>query len=191
MRHQGRGEAMAASVVTVAARHGFGPPDVSRIGRALAEAMRPREVALTDDHHPAFLHPGRVALILLNDVPDATAEAIELAVLVESRDPELRIDDERVREKVGQRVAAARASIPAPGSEVLTERLLTLDDDAALAALAERLDHLRHEHLRDPVSPWPQMVEEVSTVWLPFADRHSATLTRRYRHWLRTFQRRL
>ncbi len=191
MRDGGRGAAMAASVVAVATRHGFGQPEVSRIDRALKEAMRPREVALTDDHHPAYLHPGRVALILLNDVPDATAESIELAVLIESRDPELRVGDDLVRAQVGEGVAAARATIPSPGSEDLTERLVTLDDATALATLAERLDHLRHEHLRDRVTPWPQMVEEVSAVWLPVADRRSSTLARRYRHWLRTFQRRL
>lgn len=182
---------MAASVVTVATRHGLGQPEVSRIERALGEAMTPREVALTDDHHPAFLHPGRVALILLNDVPDATADSIELAVLIESRDPELRVGDERVREEVGEAVASARATIPSPGSEELAERLVSLDEDAVLAALCERLDHLRHEHLRDPVTPWPELVEEVSAVWLPVADRRSSTLSRRYRHWLRTFQRRL
>ena len=182
---------MAASVATVATRKGLGPTAVSRIGRALAEAMKPREAALSDDHHPAFLHPGRVALVLLNDVPNPTVESIELAVLIESRDPELRVGDERVRNELGTRVAAARAAIPSPGSKELTERLVTLDDDAALAALSERLDHLRHEHLRDPVTPWPALVEEVSTVWLPVADRRSATLARRYRHWLRTFERRL
>ncbi|MEX2471287.1 MAG: hypothetical protein WEA34_03860 [Gemmatimonadota bacterium] len=182
---------MAASVVAVATRHGLGPTEVSRIERTLAEAMKPREVALSDDHHPAFLHPGRVALVLLNDVQDPTAACIELAVLIESRDPELRVADERVRAELGERIAAARAAIPSPGSEDLTERLVTLDDGAALAALAERLDHLRHEHLRDPVTPWPELVEEVSSVWLPVADRRSPTLARRYRHWLRTFERRL
>lgn len=182
---------MAASVTAVATRHGLGPTDVSRIERALAEAMKPREIALTDDHHPAFLHPGRVALVLLNDVADPTAAAIELAVLIESRDPELRVGDERVRAELGERVAAARAAIPPPGSEDLTERLVTLDDGAALATLGERLDHLRHEHLRDPVTPWPELVEEVSSVWLPVAERRSPALGRRYRHWLRTFARRL
>lgn len=191
MRHRGRGDAMAASVVAVATRHGLGPPEVSRIERALAEAMGPRNVALTDDHHPAFLHPGRVALILLNDVPDASAESIVLAVLIESRDPELRVGDERVRAELGERVSAARAAIPSPGSEDLAERPVTLNDGAALATLVERLDHLRHEHLRDPLTPWPELVEEVSSIWLPVADRRSPALGRRYRHWLRTFARRL
>lgn len=182
---------MAASVASVATRQGLGPTEVSRIQHALAEAMKPREVALSDDHHPAFLHPGRVALVLLNDVPDPTAGVIELAVLIESRDPELRVADERVRAELGEPVTAARAAIPSPGSEDLAERLVTLDDGAALATLAERLDHLRHEHLRDPVTPWPELVEEVSSVWLPVADRRSPALGRRYRHWLRTFARRL
>jgi hypothetical protein len=182
---------MAASVATVATRHGLEPPDVSRVGNALAEAMGPRQAALSDDHHPAFLHPGRVALVLLSDVPEATVESIELAVLIESRDPELRVSDERLRAALGERVVAARAAIPSPGSAGLTERLVTLDVTAALAALGERLDHLRHEHLREPLTPWNELVEEVARVWLPVAERRSPGLARRYRHWLRTFQRRL
>jgi hypothetical protein len=182
---------MAASVATVAKRHGLEHPELARIEHALAEAMRPRETTLSDDHHPAFLHPGRVALVLLNDVPETTVDSIELAVLIESRDPELRVGDERLRTELGDRVVAARAAIPSPGSEGLVERLVTLDAAEALAALSERLDHLRHEHLREPVTPWPELVEEVARVWLPVADRRSAGLARRYRHWLRTFQRRL
>ncbi|MDZ7781162.1 MAG: hypothetical protein U5R14_14675 [Gemmatimonadota bacterium] len=181
---------MAASVAATCERRSFSAPDIETVRKALHLAMEPREAALDDDHHPAFLHPGRVALVLLNDVDGAPAPAVVLGTLLESRDPQLRADSEKVAEAFGTQVADARSSVPAPGAPDLAERLVTLPPDIALGALAERLDHLRHEHLREPVIPWATLVDEVSGVWLPVAERASEALARRYRHWLRTFRRR-
>jgi hypothetical protein len=74
----------------------------------------------------------------------------------------------------------------------MLERLVGLDDGLGLAVLAERLDHLRHLHLRpDLRGCWGRRHEEVSAVWLPFANRTHAGLGRRFAHWERTFARRL
>jgi hypothetical protein len=182
---------MAASVAATAARKGLSAADVVGIVTAVRLAMGPREKAIADDHDPAFLHPGRVALILLHDTEAPDPLSLQTAILLESRDPVLRLDPSTIRSVVGRHAADALASVPRPGQSDLAERLVTLDAGLRTAALAERLDHLRHEHLREPVTPWPELWRETATVWLPVAERTSQPLARRYRHWVRTFERRL
>ena len=152
--------------------------------------MQPRSEM--DDHHPAFLHPGRSALILLHDIADLPEEAITLAVLHESEDEDLRPPGGCIEGVVGPEISAAVADIPLPGDEDLTERLVLLPRPVALAALAERLDQLRHLHLRaDLQERWRFAHEEVELAWLPVAERTDPRLTRRFAHWTRTFARRL
>ena len=182
---------MAASVAATAERRGFAPEDVRRVGRSLSLAMEPRIAALDDDHHPAFLHPGRSALVVLGDEPGAPADSVLLAALLESRDAHMRVDPEPVAELLGAPLAASLVSVPLPGNEDLVERLVTLPRPVALAAAAERLDHLRHEHLQEPTVPWTELVKEVERAWLPFAQRTSPNMARRYAHWLRLFRRRI
>ena len=145
-----------------------------------------------DDHHPAFLHPGRSALILLHDVEELPEEAIVLAVLHESEDEGLRPPSDCSDVSGGAQVAEALADLPLPGSEDLTERLVLLPRAAVLAVLAERLDHLRHLHMRDDLrARWQPAHGEVERAWLPVAERTDPRLTRRFAHWHRTFARRL
>lgn len=191
MSGSARAEAMAASVAAAAARGGLSRAEIRRVGAAIRLAMAPREHMIADDHDPAFLHPGRVALILLRDTDAPSALAIQVGVLLESRDAHLGVGIDSVRQALGNEVADSCAAVPHPGAEDLVERLVTLEEEVATAALAERLDHLRHEHLRDPLTPWPELWNEVAEVWLPVAERASPRLARRYRHWLRTFERRL
>ncbi|MEX2466478.1 MAG: hypothetical protein WD995_06180 [Gemmatimonadota bacterium] len=191
MSENRRARAMAASVAAAAMRKGLSELDVEDLGTALELAMAPREARLEDDHDPAFLHPGRVALILLRDEDAATPFSMQVGALLESRDPALRVATVTIEAELGEEVAQATTAVPMPGSEDLAERLVTLERPVALSALAERLDHLRHEHLRAPTMPWPTLADEVAEIWLPVAERTSETLARRYRHWLRTFERRL
>lgn len=158
---------------------------------ALRLAMQPRERAIADDHDPTFLHPGRVALILLRDVETVTSRSVLLGVVLESRDRALRVSDAALGAECDPELVTARAAVPEPGAPDLAERLVTLPADVVSAALAERLDHLRHEHLRVPAVPWSGLVDEVERVWLPVSERTSPILSRRYGHWLRTFRRRL
>lgn len=160
--------------------------------RAFALAMQIRIATLDDDHHPAWLHPGRSALIVLHDVQHVDPIVLIIAALHESVDVALQPPPEDIQEIVGASTWQTLQSIPMPGSERLVERLLHLGPGLALAALAERLDHLRHLHMRkDLTDHWADTHVEVSEAWLPFAARVDPTLATRYAHWVRTFAKRL
>lgn len=183
---------MTRSVTAAMGARGFDERDVRAVGHVLDLAMSPRLELLTDNHHPAYLHPGRTARVLLDDVDGVDRTVLVVAILHESCDDRLRVRTERVAESVGASEAASIESIPLPGEERMIERLLALPSDVALAALAERLDHLRHLHLRDDLTgSWAEVHDEVSRAWLPFAQRVHPVLARRYGHWTRTFANRI
>jgi len=188
---EARWKAMAASVSRAATGRGLNSDEVGLLGRAHALAMEPRIEALDDDHHPAYLHPGRTVLVLLHDVGTVPLDALCAAVLHESEDDGLRVKGDAVRGTLGDAVADLVDALPLPGDERLLERLVTLDEGALLAALAERLDQLRHAHLREDRDWWRAIHEEAGSVWVPLAERTHPRLADRYRHWQRTFGRRL
>jgi len=180
---------MAKSVASAAWAAGLTDHDVDLVGRAHALAMMPRIEALDDDHHPAYLHPGRCALLLLRDVGPLPALTVAVAVVHETVDEALRLPLEAIRRELGDMVADVVTSLPGAGDERLLERLVTLDGQARLAALAERLDQLRHAHLR-PELDWRVAHEEAGAVWLPVAERTHPRLADRFRNWHRAFARR-
>jgi hypothetical protein len=184
---------MAASVARAAMAVGLPPDAVELLGRAHALAMAPRIAALDDDHHPAYLHPGRGALILLRDVGPVPVGALCAAALHETEDPELRVEIRGVRAALGDEIADLLRSLPLPGDERLLERLVTLDRGPLLAALAERLDQFRHVHLRqDRDDEWRRRLHaEAGAVWGPVAERTHPRLADRFRHWHQAFARRL
>lgn len=189
---RGRADQMARSLASAARAQGMDEPELLALDRALTLAMEPRIHALDDDHHPAFLHPGRNAMVLLRDVGTVDVSVLVVAVLHESRDHHLRASAGDVESTLGSATLHAVDSIPLPGDERLVERLLTLGPGLSLAALAERLDHLRHLHLReDLMDEWAGCHREVMEAWLPFAQRVHPTLTKRYAHWARTFVKRI
>jgi hypothetical protein len=185
-----RARLMAASVAAAARTAGLPDEAIDLVGRAHALAMAPRLHALDDDHHPAYLHPGRSVLVLLRDVGPLPAETLAAAAVHETVDDELRVGHSAVRRELGDAVADLVGSLPRPGDERLAERLVTLEEGPRLAALAERLDQLRHAHLR-PDRDWRAAHEEAGTTWLPVAERTHARLADRYRNWHRAFARRL
>lgn len=183
---------MHASVAAEAKSVGLSTEAVEAVKRVHALAMEPRVETLDDDHHPAYLHPGRTALILMQDVGRLDASVLALAMLHESGDRALRAADQRIQEDLGEATVALLASLPRPGDEDLVERLIGLSQGLSLAVLAERLDHLRHLHMReDLVDMWADTHAEVSAAWLPFAGRVHKQLTLRYAHWTRTFAKRI
>jgi hypothetical protein len=183
---------MARSVAAAARAHDLDERDAQTVERALRAAMQPRIERLADDHHPAYLHPGRTALILLRDVGAVDAAVLGTGMLHDSGDAPLRVTAERVSEILGAEGAAAVSSIPLPGDERLVERLIGLERGIALAALAERLDQLRHLHLREDLTErWAEAHDEAARAWLPTAARTHPVLGRRYAHWTRTFARRV
>lgn len=187
-----RGAAMAASVVRAARTLGVPSDGIPVLSRAHALAMEPRVRAFHDDHHPLFLHPGRSVLILLRDAGCLGTLVLAAAAVAESQDGELRVATERVEEVLGARVAEMAAAVPPSGDEALAEKLVTASTEVRLAALAERLDHLRHAHLREADARWRRLaLEEAEAVYRPLAHRTHARLAQRYDHWCRTFARRV
>ncbi len=181
---------MGGSVVAAAEALGLSDDEVDLIGYAHALAMVPRIATLDDDHHPAYLHPGRTALVLLRDVGPLPVEALVVAAVHEGIDDDLRVRHDVVAVELGEAVAELVESLPLPGDERLAERLVTLDEVFLLATLAEHLDHLRHAHLRGDLD-WQGLHDEASSVWVPVAERAHPRLADRYQHWYRTFARRL
>lgn len=187
-----RGAKMARSLAAVARADGSDDDAVQALGQAYSAAMGPRVEALDDDHHPAFLHPGRSPLILLQDVGSVDVSVLIVAALHESTDHDLRVSSAEVEAAIGRTAVEAVESIPLPGDERLVERLLTLGPGLSLAALAERLDHLRHLHMREDLTDaWADVYAEVLDAWLPFAQRIHPRLATRYAHWARTFAKRI
>ncbi len=190
MTNVDRDEAMAASLERALRASRLPEETVDLAARAYALAMRPRIAAL-DEHDPAYLHPGRTVLVLLQDVGPLDGEVLAAAAVHESEDARFRTPTEVVREELSDDVAERVASLPLPGDEELAARLVTLDEPARLVALAERLDHLRRAHLRKDPAWWRALRDEVESAWAPVAERTHPRLADRYRAWLRAMGRRL
>lgn len=192
MGGENRGAAMAASVVRTARSAGVDRAGLEHLSRSHALAMEPRVKALDDDHHPLYLHPGRTVLILLRDVGCVDATLLCAAALTESEDGAFRIDPSAVERAAGVAVGELVAAVPMPGTESLAEDLVTAPESVRLVTLAERLDHLRHAHLRDADEAWRRNVlAEAERAYLPVAHRTHLRLAQRYDHWCRTFRRRI
>lgn len=186
---------MAASLVKTLRAAGVDPEGIELVSRAHALAMGPRVRQLPDQDHPLYLHPGRSALVLLRDAGMHDPVLLAAAVLAESEDEELAVDPDALpamtrRDEGARRAADLVKQLPRSGSDRLAEDLLAAPDEARLVALAERLDHLRHAHLRgDPT--WRRRVhDEALRVYGPVAERTHEGLARRYRYWCGMFGRR-
>ena len=187
MAGEDRARAMAASVARTARSHGVDPEEVKLLNRAHALAMEERVVTLQDPRHPVLLHPGHTVLVLLHDVGLVDTTLLAAAALTESADDAFRVPLDRVRTVVSEAVANVVAAVPLSGSPDLAEELVTAPSEIRLVALAERLDHLRHAHLRGDVEWGRAAHEEATRVYLPVAERTHERLAARYRHWCRTF----
>jgi hypothetical protein len=185
-----RREAMAASLERAARTLGLSDADVEVVGRAYALGMK-RRVGALDEHDPDYLHPGRTVLVLLQDVGPLPGVVLAAAAAHESGGARFRAGIDEVRQELGDAVADLVTSLPLPDDEALAERLVTLDEPARLAALAERLDHLRHAHLRHDPAWWRALDAEVRAAWAPVAERTHPRLADRYRAWQRAMGRRL
>ena len=182
---------MARSLARTARSFGLSDEGLELLTSAHALAMEPRTRTLDDDHHPAYLHPGRTVLVLLRDAAVREARVLAAGALLESRDGGLQVALDAIEEELGHGVAGLVAEAPAPGEEGLAEALVTAPEEVRLASLAEHLDHLRHLHVRGPAPDWGERLEEVEAVWLPVARRTHEGLAGRYAHWAKVFRRRL
>ena len=156
---------------------GIGEDARARILEANARALLHRTEALRDEEHFDALHPSRVLLILLDDCGVTDGEVLEAAATIES-------EHDRLRVPAANALADA---VPTPAAgDALAEELVTAEPTVRLIALAERLDHARHLHLR-PSAEWRPFHASIGEVYLPVAHRTHARLARRYDWWWRTF----
>jgi (p)ppGpp synthase/HD superfamily hydrolase len=157
------------------------------IGTALAAARAPRLAVIDDDHDPDYLHPGRTAVVLMDDVGLADPVALAAACVLDTRRDDLELPDLEVTEHVSAAVTEFRSAVPRPGSVTLLEDLLASEPEVVLVALAERLDQVRHAHLWGDLSEGRAVHQEASEVYLKIAERTHARLAARYASWCRSF----
>lgn len=193
----GRAGAMAERLAATARRMGMGEEDAEAVVHAFRLAMRPRIERLEDEHHPDFLHPARIAMILMDDAGVNAPEVVAAGILTETRDPGLAVELQALEEGAGAAAELSaitlellrRLPTPAVEGERLLEALLESPLTVRLIALAERLDHSRHLHLRGE-EEWAPYHALSCEVYAPLAAVTDPTFDRRYRWWCRTFQRR-
>jgi (p)ppGpp synthase/HD superfamily hydrolase len=180
---------MARRLLRTAGRLGVDAAGQELLGQAFEVGMGPRFARGLDDHHPDYLHPARTALILMDDARVDRAVPLAAALVVETRDPTLRPGPAGLA-SLGPAVVALAEAVPA-GSETdtLMERLVTAEEPARLVALAERLDHARHLHLRER-DEWAAYHATTCEVYAPVARRTNAALAGRLAWWCATFRQR-
>ena len=182
-----RWEQMADRVDRTAAAAGVDRLGRDLIGMAIEAARAPRLAAIDDDHHPDYLHPGRTAVVLLDDVGLSDPVALAAACLLDTRRGDLEPPDREVTKHVSAAVTAFRSVVPRPGSVTLLEDLLASEPDVVLVALAERLDQVRHAHMWGALTEARAAHQEASEVYLKMAERTHARLAARYTNWCRAF----
>jgi (p)ppGpp synthase/HD superfamily hydrolase len=175
---------MGTRVVRTAQELGVAPSDLTLIERVHQTAMAVRDERADDDHDPQYLHPGRSALILLQDLGETDALTLAVTLIFDSAWSAWTPSD---REVDDARLSDLRGSVPKSGDEDLAERLVVGDDRVRRIALAERLDHLRHAHLWSDREARRLAHEEAVGVYAPVADRTHPDLSRRYAWWCRMF----
>ncbi|MFO7260799.1 MAG: HD domain-containing protein [bacterium] len=186
-----RARAMAERIAGEAEHAGLAPAELELVRRAFELAMQPRIERIADDHAPEFLHPARTVLILLEDAGCRDATTLAAGALCETAHLDFAVPRTRIEAVLGPSVRALVDMVPVPAEagEELLERLVTAGRDARLVALAERLDHARHLHLR-PAPEWPAFHALTCEVYLPVAGRTDPVLERRFRWWCGMFTRR-
>jgi (p)ppGpp synthase/HD superfamily hydrolase len=141
-----------------------------------------------DDHHPDHLHPARTALILMDDAGVRDAQVLAAALVTETRDPSFRVEPRALAE-LGPAVGELVAAVPDPDAagEGLMEALVTAPPAVLSIAVAERLDHARHLHLR-PRQEWERYHGVTAQAYAPAAQRGHPALAGRIMWWCATFQ---
>lgn len=180
---------MVQRIERTALRNGLAREDVVLL-RDTLRAVLERRLGLIDEDHFDVLHPARTALILMDDLGIGDAITLTAALLAETRDPTLLPLPALVR-SAGSLPEGILAEVPGPqvGDDRLLETLVIASPPARYVALAERLDHARHLHLRDRTE-WTAYHRTTCRVYAPLAARTDPRLGRRYTWWCRTFERR-
>lgn len=186
-----RAAAMVQRVGAEAAA-GLGEAAAAGVRDAVTVALAFRDERIDDDHDTRCLHPARTVLILLADTPLRSPAALAAAPFVDSVDAGLVPDAAALERVAGPGATDLLAAVPVRAADpaLLLEEIICADEAAALVALAERLDHARHLHLR-PDLDWQSFHDDIRDVYLPAAGRLSPPLYRRLDRWAEAFGRRL
>lgn len=156
---------------------------------AFSVAMEPRRARIREDHHPDYLHPARTALILMDDTGESGPITLAAAMFAETRDPTLAAAPGVMR-VISAEAAEMAAEIPVPArADRLLEALLALPPPSLRVAAAERLDHVRHLHLRAR-SEWQIWHGSTREMYVPVTRRVDETLAARLAWWCDMFARR-
>jgi hypothetical protein len=175
--------------VTLEAVHHLGWDDAVPVRAAVTAALARRDAQVGDDHDPRYLHPARTVLILLSDAVCRQPHVLAAAAFVESIDAGLAPDAATLAACAGTAAADLLRAVPLPADghdDELLERLVSAPPEAGLVALAERLDHARHLHLRDEL-PWLEFHTQIESVYAAAAARLSPALGRRFDRWVEAF----
>jgi len=196
---------MEDRVIKLAGDRRVSTSDQQLLSATLRAAMRARESgphALPSDQHPAYLHPGRTVLILLQDLKESQASVLAAAALSESRDTPLRVDLDVARDLLDERGLRTWSALPVvdwrgkthgtetdggpdDGDQELLEALVTAEESVVKIALAEALDHLRHAHLLPDMNERVRAAALAEEVFVPVAARVHSVLERRLNWWTR------
>ncbi|HET9982803.1 MAG TPA: hypothetical protein VFQ38_04435 [Longimicrobiales bacterium] len=180
----GRAGAMAARLATQARARGIDEAGAGHVARAFELAMSRRGLAEED---PGYLHPGRTALILLEDAAVRDETVLAAGTLVDAANPGLAVPTAEIEHDLGAAEAALVAAVPVPAAaDALLEGLLVAEEAVRLLALADRLDLVRHLHLR-PSAEWAETHALTRAAYLPVAERTCGLLARRLRWWCDRF----
>ncbi|MEX2295320.1 MAG: hypothetical protein WD804_03285, partial [Gemmatimonadota bacterium] len=110
-----RGQRMEERLVRAASERGVSEPGLERVVKAHRAAMALRDSpfsTLSSDQDPAYLHPGRVVLILLQDLEEGDPDALAAGALAESRDPALSVSATVAEEVLGESAFALWTALP-------------------------------------------------------------------------------
>lgn len=185
-----RGADMAARVERAVNRAGL-EDHAMRLAGLFRTILEKRSTILRNPEHPDYLHPGRTLLVLLEDLRVTDADVLAAALIVDSERPGLGPSGDEAMQLAGARPAAIAAPIPAASAEFETrlETLLCLEPESLLVALAERLDHARHLHLRPPET-FAAFHASIGSADLPASSRSHPRLAWRLQWWYDSFARR-
>jgi (p)ppGpp synthase/HD superfamily hydrolase len=186
-----RADAMADRLRRTAGWRGLSPDQANRLADCFLAAMRRRAAAIGDEHDPAYLHPARTALILLDDVGMQDADVLYAAVVHDAARPGLAMRSDDLRDLAGDRAADIIDRLPNPDADADTimETLVTLPAGVLALYLASQLDLARHLHLGDPAG-WTAGHARVTASLIPLAHRCNPLLAKRFERWAGAFRRR-
>lgn len=192
---------MEDRILRRARKAGLPQPWIEMLSHAHRRAMALRSMgahALSSEEHPAWLHPGRVALILMDDFEELDPGVLMAGTLAESRDLELRLEEKAAGEVLGHVAGSfdlwkALPAIPwrvsgqldADADASLLEALVLAPPGVQRVAMAEALDHIRHAHLWESREERRRAADLAREVIAPLAPRVHPTLERRIEWWVR------